>query len=114
MPVTGQGPSRKFLGTLEESPAAALPLWAAAAFLWAEVAAACTCWYSVKFPSLPILSVLSPRLVFFCLLLKSSFLEDGNLAAAFVKKDLAEREDLDILNDRGKKIQNPQTKKAQL
>jgi hypothetical protein len=48
------------------------------------------------------------------LLLKSSFLEDGNLAAAFVKKDLAEREDLDILNDRGKKIQNPQTKKAQL
>lgn len=41
-------------------------------------------------------------------MLKSSFLEDGSLEAAIVRKDLAEREDLDILNGTGDKNPPPQ------
>lgn len=72
-------------------------------FLWAEVAAVCTCCCLTKFPSLPVFRIFSPKLLFFCLLFKSSLRDDGSLEAALAKKGLAKREGLDILNSRKKK-----------
>lgn len=67
------------------------------------MAAVCTCCCLTKFPSLPVFRIFSPKLLFFCLLFKSSLRDDGSLEAALAKKGLAKREGLDILNSRKKK-----------
>lgn len=63
-----------------------------------SVISTCSCWCCLtRFPSLPALKIFSPSLIFRDRLLKSSFLDKGDLGAVLADKGRAKREGLDIL-----------------
>lgn len=63
-----------------------------------SVISTCSCWCCLtRFPSLPARKIFSPSLIFRDWLLKSSFLDKGDLGAVLADTGRAKREGLDIL-----------------
>lgn len=63
-----------------------------------SVISTCSCWCCLtRFPSLPALKIFSPSLIFRDRLLKSSFLDKGDLGAVLADTGRAKRDGLDIL-----------------